>query len=393
MRLFISLAISTIGGIGLWSTVVVLPAIETEFGVGRGGASLPYMATMIGAAFGGIAMGSLADRVGIMKPLILSAVFLCIGFAVAAWSGSYWQFIITQAVLIGMLGSSTTFGPLVADASLWFVKKRGLAVGIVASGNYLSGAVWPPILQYAVDSYGWRSTYIGIGIFCLVTMLPLALMLRERAHIDHSGDTASGRTLRSAPAKAPGYLQWLLLIAGVSCCIAMSMPQVHIVAYCGDLGYGTARGAEMLSIILGMGVVSRLISGFIADRIGGAGTLILGSTLQCLALMFYLPFNGLTSLYLVSAFFGLAQGGIVPSYALIVRDYYPAREAGRRISLVLTATVLGMAAGGWISGVLFDMTGSYQAAFLNGIAWNLLNMSIAAWLLFDRTRLQARLAT
>lgn len=393
IRLFISLAISTIGGIGLWSTVVVLPAIETEFGVGRGGASLPYMATMIGAAFGGIAMGSLADRVGIMKPLILSAVFLCIGFAVAAWSQSYWQFIVVQAVLIGMLGSSTTFGPLVADASLWFVKKRGLAIGIVASGNYLSGAVWPPILQYAVEAYGWRSTYVGIGIFCVVTMLPLALMLRERARIDHSGDVLSGKPAPSAPRKAPAYLQWLLLLAGLSCCIAMSMPQVHIVAYCGDLGYGTARGAEMLSIILGMGVVSRLVSGFIADRIGGAGTLILGSTLQCLALLFYLPFNGLTSLYVVSAFFGLAQGGIVPSYALIVRDYYPAREAGRRISLVLTATVLGMAAGGWISGVLFDMTGSYQAAFLNGIAWNLLNMSIAAWLLFDRTRLRARLAT
>jgi predicted MFS family arabinose efflux permease len=295
-------------------------------------------------------------------------------------------------LLIGMLGSSTTFGPLVADASLWFVRKRGLAIGIVASGNYLSGAVWPPILQHAVDSFGWRSTYVGIGIFCLVTMFPLALMLRERAHIDHSNDSTSARPVTSAPRKAPAYLQWLLLLAGVSCCIAMSMPQVHIVAYCGDLGYGTARGAEMLSIILGMGVVSSLASGLIADRIGGAGTLILGSTLQCLALLFYLPFNGLTSLYIVSAFFGLAQGGIVPSYALIVRDYYPAREAGRRISLVLTATVIGMAAGGWMSGVLFDITGSYQAAFMNGIAWNLLNMSIAAWLLMDRTRMRAHLA-
>ena len=268
----------------------------------------------------------------------------------------------------------------------------GIAVGIVASGNYLSGAIWPPILQHAIDSVGWRPTYIGIGLFCVVTMLPLAFALRERPHFDHSGATGSGKSAPGLPAKAPAYLQWLLLIAGISCCIAMSMPQVHIVAYCGDLGYGTARGAEMLSIILGMGVVSRLASGLIADRIGGAGTLILGSTLQCLALIFYLPFNGLTSLYLVSAFFGLAQGGIVPSYALIVRDYYPAREAGTRISLVLTATVVGMAAGGWMSGVLFDITGSYQAAFLNGIAWNLLNMSIAAWLLLGRRQMRARLA-
>jgi MFS family permease len=221
-------------------------------------------------------------------------------------------------------------------------------------------------------------------------MLPLAFALRERAHLDHAAAPASGKPVPALPPKAPPYLQWILVFAGISCCIAMSMPQVHIVAYCGDLGYGTARGAEMLSIILGMGVVSRLISGLIADRIGGLGTLILGSTLQCLALLFYLPFNGLTSLFIVSAFFGLAQGGIVPSYAMIVRDYFPAREAGTRISLVLTATVLGMAAGGWMSGVIFDMTGSYKAAFLNGIAFNLVNMAIAAWLLFGRLQQRAR---
>lgn len=180
-------------------------------------------------------------------------------------------------------------------------------------------------------------------------------------------------------------LQVLLVIAGLACCIAMSMPQVHIVAYCGELGYGVARGAEMLSLMLGLGVVSRLASGLIADRIGGVGTLILGSTLQCLALIFYLPFDGLT---FVSALFGLSQGGIVPSYALIVREYFPAREAGARVSLVLMATVVGMAAGGWMSGAIYDLTGSYQAAFLNGIAWNLVNMSIALWLLMGRLRRQ-----
>jgi MFS family permease len=184
----------------------------------------------------------------------------------------------------------------------------------------------------------------------------------------------------------PAFLQPLLVLAGLACCVAMSMPQVHIVAYCGDLGYGPARGAEMLSIMLGCGLVSRLVSGVIADRIGGAGTLIIGSLLQCLALLFYIPFDGLVSLYVVSAVFGLSQGGIVPSYALIIRDYFPAREAGFRISLVMTATVLGMALGGWMSGKIFDLTGSYQAAFLNGILWNLLNLGIAIWLIWNRTQ-------
>src|SRR5262249_36445094 len=157
------------------------------------------------------------------------------------------------------------------------------------------------------------------------------------------------------------------------------MPQVHIVAYCGDLGYGVARGAEMLSLMLGFGIISRLASGLIADRIGGVGTLLLGSVLQGLALALYFMFNGLTSLYVISALFGLFQGGIVPMYAIMVREYFPPREAGMRVGICLMATLFGMAFGGWVSGYIFDLTGSYQAAFANGIAWNLLNVSIAAW--------------
>ena len=179
-------------------------------------------------------------------------------------------------------------------------------------------------------------------------------------------------------------LQTLLVVAAIACCVAMAMPQVHLVAYCSDLGYGVARGAEMLSLMLGLGIVSRLVSGIIADKIGGVGTLMLGSTLQCVALVFYLPFDGLISLYVVSAIFGLSQGGIVPSYALIVREYFPAKEAGTRISLVLMANLLGMGLGGWMSGEIYDLTGSYQAAFLNGIGWNLLNMLIVLWFLYGQ---------
>lgn len=385
-RLAVSLAISTIGGVGLWSAVVVLPTIQAEFGVDRGGASLPYTATLIGFALGGLGMGRLADRFGIRLPLTIGAAMLGLGYLAAASAASYGQFVLAQAVLIGLLGSSATFGPLVADVSHWFLRRRGIAVAIVASGNYLAGAIWPPILQHAIATVGWRQTHLGIGAFCLVTMLPLTFLLRRRIRFDGDSTAAGQPSSLRHPPVSPAMLQGLLVLAGVACCVAMSMPQVHMVAYCGDLGYGPARGAEMLSIMLGMGVVSRLASGFIADRIGGTGTLILGSTLQCLALFFYLPFDGLTSLYIVSAVFGLSQGGIVPSYALIVREYFPAKEAGTRVSLVLTSTVLGMALGGWMSGVIYDLTGSYRAAFINGIGWNLLNMTIALWLLTSRWR-------
>jgi len=391
-RLVASVLLATIGGVGIWSSVVVLPVIEAEFALDRGGASLPYFATMIGIATGGTLIGRMTDRFGMRPLMIMGGVMLASGYILSAQAASYWQFVLIQAVMIGLLGSSVSFGPLVADISLWFRRRRGLAVALVASGNYLAGAVWPPVIEHLIDTVGWRQTHMVIGVICLVTMLPLSYALRRRASVLSDGTLVDRAP--SAPTGdvglSPRALQALLVLAGLACCIAMSMPQVHIVAYCLELGYGMARGAEMLSLMLGLGIVSRLVSGWIADHIGGLRTLILGSVLQCLALLFYLPFDGLVSLYLVSALFGLSQGGIVPSYALIVRDYFPANEAGARVSLVLMATVVGMALGGWMSGKIFDFTDSYQAAFLNGIAWNFLNMSIAFWLLLGPRMLKPR---
>jgi MFS family permease len=339
---------------------------------------------MIGFACGGVAMGRLADRFGIAVPLCLGALLMGLGYLAVGYSGSLWQVAIAHGLLIG-IGCSATFGPLMADISHWFVRRRGIAVAIAAAGNYLAGTIWPTVVQRFIAVDGWRTTHIGVGLFLLATMLPLALLLRRRIVHHHSAGAAAARRQAEAPF-SPMTLQVLLCIAGVACCVAMSMPQVHLVAYCGDLGYGAARGAEMLSLMLGFGIISRVASGFIADRIGGVRTLLLGSVLQGTALALYLLFDGLTSLYVISALFGLFQGGIVPSYAIIVREYFSPKEAGTRVGLVLMATLLGMALGGWMSGAIFDATGSYQAAFLNGIGWNLVNVSIMSWLLLRSRR-------
>jgi MFS family permease len=382
-RLAVALLISTIGGVGMWSVVVVLPVVQSEFGVTRADAALPYTMTMIGFGIGGVVMGKLADRFGIVFSVVLGAIMLSLGYMLSATSASVLQFGLVQGVLIGF-GTSTTFAPLMADTSLWFMKRRGAAVGIIASGNYLAGSVWPPIVQHFLQTSGWRTTHMGIALFCLATMLPLALLfLRRRAPTTAPAAVmAYGGSLPMRPlGLAPGTLQLLLVIAGVSCCVAMAMPQVHLVAYCSDLGYGAAHGAEMLSLLLACGILSRLTFGWISDHIGGLRTLLLGSFLQAIALVLYLPTDGLVSLYLVSALFGLFQGGIVPSYAIIVREYFSPKEAGARVGTVIMATLFGMAFGGWMSGVIFDATGSYQVAFVHGILWNVLNMSIAGWLL------------
>jgi MFS family permease len=373
---------------------VVLPSVQADFAVDRAAASLPYTLTMIGFGFGGILMGRLADRYGVMVPLMVGAVGLGAGFVSAGLAGNLWLFILAQGLLMGLLGTSATFAPLVADTSLWFTRRRGIALGICMSGNYVAGAVWPPVIQHFVESSGWRSAYVGIGVFCLLSMLPLALVYRRRppalAPVPVSPATApraaalqSERPLGLSPAT----LQLLLCVAGVACCVAMSMPQVHIVAYCGDLGFGAARGAQMLSLMLGMGIVSRLVSGWMSDHIGGLYTLLVGSVLQGVALLMFLWADGVSSLFLVSAMFGLFQGGIVPSYALIVREYFTPKEAGARVGAVLMATLFGMALGGWMSGAIFDASGSYRAAFVNGIAWNLLNLSVVVFLLLRAKRL------
>ena len=383
LRLFTSLALMTIGGSGMYAVIVVLPLVQAEFSITRSIASLPYTVTMVGFGLGGIVMGRLSDRYGVIVPVLIGALSLGLGFIAASAAPGILVFMLVQGVVIGFLGSSATFAPLVADISFWFTRRRGIAVAICISGNYLAGATWPPILQYFFDAYGWRTTFQGVGVFCLLAMLPLSLVLRGRPPALEAATTGPG--IRHGSSKplgmAPGMLQLWLSIAGVACCVAMSMPQVHIVAYCGDLGFGAARGAEMLSLMLGFGIVSRLASGWISDRIGGLRTLLLGSTLQGIALLLFIPFDELATLYVISAMFGLFQGGIVPSYAIIVREYFTPLEAGRRVGTVLMATLFGMALGGWLSGAIFDLTGSYDAAFLNGIAWNLVNITIVVALL------------
>jgi MFS family permease len=381
LRLAGSLALMTIGGVGMYAMAVALPTIQAEFGVGRSEASLPYTLTMIGFGLGGIFMGRLADRFGVIVPVLIGTVCLGAGFFAAAYAPTLLLFSLAHGLLIGFLGCAATFAPLVADTSHWFSRRRGIAVAICASGNYLGGAIWPPLLQHGFETAGWRATYMTVGALCLVAMLPLALLLLKRPPLHGTESLGELRRTERPLGLSPNALLALLSIAGVACCVAMSMPQVHIVAYCGDLGYGAARGAEMLSLMLGFGIVSRLASGWICDRIGGLRTLLLGSMLQGIALALFLPFDGLASLYVVSALFGLFQGGIVPSYAIIVREHFSPREAGARVGFVLMATLFGMAFGGWLSGAIFDLTGSYRAAFLNGIAWNALNLTIAFWLL------------
>lgn len=381
LRLSAALALTTVGSAGMYVAVVALPAFQLDFGLTRAAASVPYMMVMVGFGAGGILIGRMVDRYGIVRPLAVSAVVVAIAFWLASEAGSYASFAVAH-VAIGFFGCAAVFAPLIADISKWFTRRRGLAVAICASGNYVAGALWPPIIYPIVEADGWRAMYATMGTVSVVIMLPLLLMLRRRPR----GETiavAGGGSAGSPEALGltPGTLVALLCVAGLGCCMAMAMPQVHMVSMCRDLGFGAAQGAKMLSVMLAFGIVSRLGFGYISDRLGGLRTILVGSTLQGIALVLFLPADTLPTLYVVSALFGLFQGGIVPCYALIVREYFPESEAASRLGIVILSTLAGMALGGWSSGFIFDATGSYTPAFVHGIGWNLVNISVVLFLL------------
>ncbi len=389
IRLGISLLAAAVGGGAMWSIVVLLPAMEAEFGVDRGEASLAYSATMIGFALGSLGVGRSVDRFGIGPAMGVSALVAALAYAGSALTGNFLVLAALQ-FLIGV-GGAATFGPLVADISLWFGQRRGVAVAVVAAGNYLAGVVWPLVLAPLVETHGWREATWVLAAAMVLLLGPLSLLLHARVPADAEGEAAAAAAAaRRSAGFTPGGLQALLCVAGIACCLAMATPQIHVVAMCVDLGYGPTAGAGMLSLMLAGGIVSRLASGVIADKIGGAPTLLIGSVGQMISLALYLPFDGLVPLYIVSLIFGLSQGGVIPSYAIIVREMLPAREAGARVGLVIMATIFGMAAGGWMAGWIHDLSGSYKMAFLNGVAWNAVNIALISFLILKANKARPR---
>ena len=381
-RLLITFLIGTSLNIGMWAIVIVLPDIQKEFNFNRGEVSVLFSFTMVGFALGNFILGKLVDDFGIVFTLLFSAVIVVLGFIISAISYSLLLLSFCH-IMIGF-GTAAGFGPLMSDISFWFSKRRGIAVAIAASGNYFSGIIWPTLISTIfITSFDWRFLYILFGLIAVILTIPLCFFLRKK--IDNSyldKETKEANKKLSDKVISPKLLLFILVLASIACCVAMSMPQIHIVALCVDLGFSPIVGTNMLSLMLAGGVVSRIISGVAVDYFGGFKVLLVGSSLQCLALFLYLPFDGLTSLYLVSLVFGLAQGGIVPSYAVILREYLPTKNVASKIGLVLMATIFGMAFGGWVSGYIFDLTGSYELAFFNGIIWNIINILLVIYLMF-----------
>jgi MFS family permease len=297
---------------------------------------------------------------------------------------------VAYGLFMGFLGNGAFVAPLLANATRWFDRRRGVAIGIVASGQTLAGALWPTLLRYFNDTLGWRQALVIYAAIALVGLLPLTLVLRRpppRVLGSMAHDATWDRQALGWPAQR---VQIMLCLAIIGCCVAMAMPMVHLIAYATDLGISGARAAEMLSVLLACAFVSRLGYGMIADRLGGLRTLLIGSAGQATMLVVFSLVDSVAGLFVAAALFGLVHGGIVPSYALIVRELFPASQAGRRIGMVILFGTIGMALGGWLGGQIFDLFGSYQSAFMVGVAFNLGNLALVGTMLRRQGRYALR---
>jgi len=365
--------------------VVSLKPIAAGFGWPRWVPSLAYSLLLLGSGLGGIVMGLWADRAGLGKPALLGALVVGSGVMAASFAQNEWVLLLLCGPVIGFFGTSAAFAPLLTNTTRWFDRRRGIAVSIVASGQALAGAVWPQLFNYGIEHAGWRQTWFSYGVLAICVMLPLVLVLRRRPP-EQPGPAgpATGPHSRRAAAMRQMPLAFLSL-AIVGCCVAMAMPLVHIVAYCTDLGFAAARGAEMLSLLLACSAVSRLGFGFLSDRLGGLRTIFIGAALQALALSLFAIVDSLYGLYLVSALFGLVFGGIVPAYAIATREMYPDGDVGWRMGVVFFFGTVGMALGGFLGGWIFDLTGYYPLAFVVGVSFNIVNLMSLAWLIRYRS--------
>lgn len=378
-----------LGSASLYISVVALKPIALEHGWPRALTAGAYALGMLGAGIGGVMMGRATDRYGIRRPVAVGIAMLSIGCVLASQVQSSWQYLAVHFVVLGLLGNAALYGPLVANTSLWFTRHRGIAVGLVAAGQGLAGGVWSPVFRHTVETWGWRETFLAYGIFLAIVLLPLTLALRSpprpaepRRRIEDAVGAGTGVV---APQGAGRGTLILLCVAIVGCCIAMSIPIVHLVAHVSDLGHGLDTGARVLSVGLLSAIVSRIAWGAASDRIGGLATLVVTSSWQALALIAFMFVDSPVGLYLAAAFFGLGYGGIVPAYAVYMREVFPPAGTAMRVGIIVMFGTIGMALGAWSGGLAFDRTGSYVSAFALGAACNCANL-VLLFSLFTRRR-------
>jgi MFS family permease len=370
---FTALGIMSIAYGAPFVAVVALKPIAAELGSERSVPALAYSLAWLGAAWGGIAMGRIADRIGVKWTVAFGAVMIGIGLVVSS-GGTTWRLWVGHGLFIGLLGNAGINAPSYIYVSGWFDRRRGTALALISSGQYVAGAIWPPLFERGITLFGWRDMMLVFAAVVVLTVVPVALLILRAPPEATRMELGTGERAGLVLGLPPNLVLGVLAVASFMCCVPMAMPQGHLVALCSDRGIPASHGAMMLSVLLGCAFASRQFWGWLSDRIGGLRTVLCGSLCQIVAMLGFLLVHSEAGLFAVAIFFGLGFSGMIPAYVLAIRELFPAAEAAWRVPTLLLFSGSGMAAGGWLAGLLYDRFGFYGAAFLAGLIFNLANL-------------------
>ncbi len=377
----------------IYIVVVALKEMALEYGNQRAIPALAYSLAWFGGAVGGLGMGPLAERIGVRWTVIFGAIMAAAGLALSS-QGEIWQLYVGHGLLIGVLGNAGINAPLLIYVTRWFDKRRGMALGLISSGQYLAGAVWPAIFERAIAEIGWRQTMLFYGLLEVAIIVPLALIFLSakppEAAVRHDTASSSQTSPTNALGLKPNTLFGLLAAANFLCCVPMAMPNAHLIALCGDLGLTARTGAAMLSLLLVCAIVSRQFWGWMADRVGGLLTLLTCSLAQAFAIAAFSLTQDEAGLFFVAAAFGLGFSGLIPTYVFTIREFFPANEASWRVPVQLLLGGSGMAFGGWLAGYIYDQMAFYAPAFATGLVFNVANTAILGFLVYRQYRARGR---
>jgi MFS family permease len=366
-------------------SVVGLKPITEDLGTQRQVVALAGALTWLGTGLGGILMGQVAERIGMRATVMIGAVMIAAGLAVSA-SGNIWAVLLGHAFLVGMFGNGALYPPLLVYVSRWFDRRRGTALALISSGQYIAGMIWPALFETAMAEHGWRLTMLGFAIVVVVAVPIAALFLHQPPEAPPHLDIHATGSRRKVLGMHPNLVLAMLCAAGFLCCVPMAIPQGHLVAFCTDVGIPAIQGAAMLSVLQASAFVSRVLWGWLADRIGGLKTVLWGSMCQAAAVAAFTATQDEAALFAIAAAYGLGFSGIIPAYVIAIRELYSWREASWRVPSVLFVSMGGMAFGSWWAGALFDHFGFYGPAFVSGLLFNLGNMVLVGFLVFRQRR-------
>ena len=382
---WITLAILSISFGSPLLIVVGMKPMQEALGTERSVLALAGALVWVGTGAGGVLMGWLADRIGVRTTVALSAVTMAAGLVLSSL-GPIWALYVGQGLMVGLLGNGGIYAPMLVNVSRWFDRRRGTAIALISSGQYIAGVVWPALFERGIAELGWQSVMRGYAVIVLVAILPATLLLRPAPAVaPPAHGRSAARRVRRIGGLHPNLVQALICLAGFCCCIPMSIPSAHLVAFCSGIGISPTHSALMLSVMLAAAFVARQLWGALADRIGGLRTVMTGSAFQALAIASFLLTQDEVGLFAIAAAFGFGFSGIVPAYSVAVRDLFPASEASWRIPLVLFTAMSGMAVGSWLAGLLYDHFGYYAPAFGTGVVFNVINLAIVGFLVLRLT--------